>query len=242
MSYDEALNNMNDEDYEKWLSEANDYNRSLLQQKCIYLDGEPKGDVYKNMLNVTNSGVLGYISIKKLGILLPIYHGTAERVLSIGVGHLEGSSLPVGGEGTHAVLTGHRGLPSAKLFTDLDLMDVGDVFSVVALKETKLYEVDQIKIVSPYETDLLDRVVGEDYITLITCTPYAVNTHRLLVRGRRIEAPNELRVTADAMQIDPIIVAPIVAAPILLGLLCFLLFEKPIKENQKTKKGKGRKS
>ena len=157
---------------------------------------------------------------------LPIYHGVDEAVLQIAVGHIEGSSLPVGGEGTHCVISGHRGLPSAKLFTNLDEMEEGDLFMMRVLDETLTYEVDQIRIVEPEDLSALEIEEGKDLCTLVTCTPYGINSHRLLVRGHRVEnmeSANSIRVTADAMQIDPVMVAPVIAVPILLILLIWLL-------------------
>ena len=173
---------------------------------------------------------MGYIEIPTIGVTLPIYHGTDETVLQVAIGHLEWTSLPVGGESSHCVVSGHRGLPSAKLFTDLDKLVVGDVFIFRVLDEILTYEVDQILIVEPHETEALRIEKGKDLCTLITCTPYGVNSHRLLVRGHRIENQEEaviIRVTADATQIEPVIVAPIVAIPMLLVLLIGLLIPKP---------------
>jgi sortase A len=173
---------------------------------------------------------MGYIEVPTIGVTLPIYHGTDEAVLQIAVGHLEWTSLPVGGESSHCVVSGHRGLPSAKLFTDLDKLVVGDLFMFRVLDEILTYEVDQILIVEPHETEALLIQQGKDLCTLITCTPYGVNSHRLLVRGHRVENQEEaqtIRVTADAMQIEPVIVAPIVAIPMLLVLLIGVLIPKP---------------
>lgn len=175
---------------------------------------------------MTGSGIMGYIEIPSIDVSLPIYHGVDEAVLQIAVGHIEGSSLPVGGLSTHCVISGHRGLPSAKLFTNLDQLVEGDVFVIRVLDETLTYEVDQIRIVEPTDLSALEREEGKDLCTLVTCTPYGVNSHRLLVRGHRIEnleESNSIRVTADATLIDPVIVAPIVAVPILLILLIWLL-------------------
>lgn len=174
-------------------------------------------------------GVMGYIEIPSIDCALPIYHGTEESVLQIAVGHLEWSSLPVGGESTHCVLSGHRGLPSAKLFTNLDKLQTGDIFMLRVLDNVLTYEVDQILIVKPQETGALRIEKGKDYCTLVTCTPYGINTHRLLVRGHRIDNIEEaktVRVTADAIQIEPLLVAPVVAIPILLLLLILLLLPK----------------
>ena len=173
---------------------------------------------------------MGYIEIPAIGVALPIYHGTEDTVLQIAIGHIEGSSLPVGGPGTHCVVSGHRGLPSAKLFTDLDKLVEGDTFMLRVLDEVLTYEVDQIHIVEPREVELLEIEEGQDLCTLVTCTPYGINSHRLLVRGHRIEnqeSAASIRVTADAMQIEPILVAPAVAAPILLILLIVLLVGTP---------------
>ena len=180
---------------------------------------------------------MGYITIPKIGVELPIYHGTGDSVLQIAAGHLEGTSLPVGGESTHAVISAHRGLPSAKLFTNLDQLEVGDTFTITVLDRVLTYEVDKISIVLPTETDELKIAEGKDYVTLMTCTPYGINTHRLLVRGRRVETPDQykhLRVTAEALKIEPIIVAPIMALPMLLILLIGMLIS-----TRKPKKTRG---
>ena len=190
---------------------------------------------YFDLLNVTGNGIMGYIDIPKIGVELPIYHGTSEGVLQIAVGHIQGTSLPTGGEGTHCVLSAHRGLPSAKLFTDLDKMTEGDTFTLNVIDRVLTYQVDQILIVLPSEVEPLYTVEGEDYCTLVTCTPYGINSHRMLVRGTRIDNVEEVkvrRVTADAIQIEPIIVAPFVAAPMLLALLVLLLFPKPQKNRR----------
>lgn len=220
-NYDEALNTMSQEEYDAILAAAEAYNRSPAVGK--FINGAPESSDYLSQLNLAGSGMIGYVEIRKLGVSLPIYHGTAEHTLQEGAGHLEGSSLPIGGAGTHAVITGHRGLPTAKLFTDLDRLEVGDTFQIIVMNEVLTYEVDQISIVLPEDVSKLTVVPGEDYVTLVTCTPYAVNTHRLLVRGTRIEGRETLRVAADAVQIDPLLVAPVVAAPILLALLAYIL-------------------
>ena len=181
------------------------------------------------MLDVSGVGAMGYIEIPSIKCSVPIYHGTSDAVLQIAIGHLEWTSLPVGGESTHCVLSGHRGLPSAKLFTDLDKVMVGDVFVLRILDEILTYEVDQILIVNPDETQSLLIEDGKNLCTLVTCTPYGINTHRLLVRGHRIEnieSAKTIRITADASQIEPMLIAPIVAAPILLVLLIVLLIPK----------------
>ncbi len=229
-----------DEDtYEQLWADARAYNQALLAKGDRYTFTEEEKDEYESLLNVSGSGIIGYIEIKKINCSLPIYHGTDEDVLQIAVGHIEGSSLPTGGESTHCVLSGHRGLPSARLFTELDKLIEGDTFVLRILDETLTYEVDQILIVEPREIEALEIEEGKDYCTLVTCTPYGINSHRLLVRGHRIDNPEEaaaIRVTSDAMQIEPVIVAPIVAVPMLLLLLLLLLITTRSKHSHKGKK------
>ena len=225
-SYAEQVANLDNDTYDQLWAEARRYNRKLLEKGYRYAMSDQERAEYERLLNVSGNGIIGYIEIPKINCSLPIYHGTDEAVLQIAVGHIEGSSLPVGGESTHCVLSGHRGLPSAKLFTDLDKLVVGDTFVMRVLDETLTYEVDQILIVEPNEVDALEIEAGQDYCTLVTCTPYGINTHRLLVRGHRVENQEEaqtVRVTADALQIEPVIVAPLVAVPMLLVLLVVLL-------------------
>ena len=224
-SYSEEVENLSDVDYQAYFDAADDYNRRLAETPdAFYRPEEVSG--YTDTLDVSGTGIMGYITIPKIGVELPVYHGTSDGVLQVAAGHLEGSSLPVGGAGTHAVISAHRGLPSAKLFTNLDELEVGDTFTITVLDRVLTYEVDQISIVLPTETDLLQPVEGKDYVTLMTCTPYGINTHRLLVRGKRIEnAENQkhIRVTADALRIEPIIVAPALAVPMLLVMLVVML-------------------
>lgn len=228
-TYAEEVANLDNDAYDQLWQDAASYNQSLLTRSNTYLLSEAQKEEYERLLNVSGLGIMGYIEIPGIDCSLPIYHGTEESVLQIAVGHLEWSSLPVGGMSTHCVLSGHRGLPSAKLFTNLDKLAEGDVFMLRVLDEVLTYKVDQVLIVEPHETDALHIVEGEDYCTLVTCTPYGINTHRLLVRGHRIENIEEaktVRVTADAIQIEPLLVAPIVAIPILLLLLILLLLPK----------------
>ena len=224
-SYSEEVENLSDVDYQAYFDAADDYNRRLAETPdAFYRPDEVSG--YTDTLDVSGTGIMGYITIPKIGVELPVYHGTSDGVLQVAAGHLEGSSLPVGGAGTHAVISAHRGLPSAKLFTNLDELEAGDTFTITVLDRVLTYEVDQISIVLPTETDLLQPVEGKDYVTLMTCTPYGINTHRLLVRGKRIEnAENQkhIRVTADALRIEPIIVAPALAVPMLLVMLVVML-------------------
>ncbi|MCI5993499.1 MAG: class C sortase [Clostridiales bacterium] len=224
--YAEQVANLDNDVYEQLWADADAYNRTLPGMAQRYVLTDEEKEAYEQLLDPSGTGVMGYVEIPEISCSLPIYHGTDEAVLQIAIGHIEGSSLPVGGESTHCVLSGHRGLPSAKLFTDLDKLDTGDTFILRVLDETLTYEVDRILIVEPYELSALEIEEGRDYCTLVTCTPYGVNTHRLLVRGHRVENQEEataVRVTADAMQIDPVIVAPLVAVPLLLLLLVVLL-------------------
>ncbi len=239
--YAEAVANLDDVSYAQYWTDAQAYNETLTGNNHRYQPTEEESAQYESLLNISGNGIMGYIEIPAIGVSLPIYHGTEDTVLQIGVGHIEGSSLPVGGEGTHCVLSGHRGLPSAKLFTDLDKLVVGDVFILRVLDEVLTYEVDQIHIVEPDDLELLEIEEGQDLCTLVTCTPYGVNSHRLLVRGHRIEnqeSASSIRVTADAMQIEPVLVAPVVAAPMLLILLLWLLISGRKKGGEKKKRKK----
>lgn len=222
-NYENVISSLSEEDFTKYFEEATAYNKALFELDDPLYDYK-KISGYNNILNVSNVGIMGYITIEKLGVELPVYHGTSSDVLNIACGHLEGTSLPVGGQNSHCVLSAHRGLPRAKLFTDLDKMECGDTFTITVLNKTITYQVDQIKIVNPDEVRNLTIEEGQDRCTLLTCTPYGVNTHRLLVRGTRIEnAKPMIYVTSDAYKIDSIVATPIVAAPILLILLIYLL-------------------
>ena len=228
-SYAADVANLSNEDYEKIWKAATEYNASLSERNSDYTLTEEQKSQYEQLLNVSGDGIMGYIEIPSINCSLPIYHGTQESVLQIAVGHIEWSSLPVGGASSHCVVSGHRGLPSAKLFTNLDELSKGDTFMLRVLDEVLTYEVDQILIVEPQEIGALQIEEGKDYCTLVTCTPYGINTHRLLVRGHRIDNIEEaktIRVTADAIQIEPLLVAPVVATPILLLLIILLLLPK----------------
>ena len=224
--YAESVSGLNAVDYEHIWRSAREYNARLLERANPFRVLEEDEADYNGELNVGNNGIMGYIEIPSIEVSLPIYHGTSDGVLQVAVGHLQGSSLPVGGSSTHCVLSGHRGLPSAKLFTNLDQLAEGDIFMLRILNETLTYEVDQIHIVLPDEMGDLVVQEGQDHCTLITCTPYGINTHRLLVRGKRIETPeaaSSARITADAVRIDPILVAPVAAAPMLLALFIWAI-------------------
>lgn len=234
-TYVSAVENLGNEEYEAMLASAADYN-TRLRQSSVGLN-LPTGwqQDYDSQLKLGEDGLMGYIRIDKIDLELPIYHGTSEAVLRSGVGHLDGTSLPVGGESTHCVLSGHRGLPSAVLFSNLDQIEAGDTFVLHILDETLTYEVEDIAIVLPEETEQLQIVEGQDLCTLVTCTPYGVNTHRLLVRGHRVANAEQknIRVSTEASQIDPVLVAPVIAAPMLLVLLLWLLLhtKKPKKSD-----------
>ncbi len=238
INYDDLIVDLTSEDYTELFSKADIYNQKIRNMSFPFLNHKNIADEYNSTLDVNGDGMMGYITIEKIKVQLPIYHGTSDKVLNSAVGHVEGSSLPVGGESTHTVLSAHRGLPSAKLFTNLDKVEVGDIFTIRILDRTITYQVDQILIVLPHETDALNLVQNEDYCTLVTCTPYGINTHRMLVRGTRIENVEPERVVnviTEAYQIDPLLVTPAVAAPIL-GILLIYLIIKSSKDKKKRKK------
>jgi len=222
-SYDQAVKSMDEGKYDELLQRAGQYNRDLFLRGTLFALTDEEREDYNSQLDIDGSGVMGYIEIPTIKVSLPIYHGTSDDVLQVAVGHLEWSSLPVGGESTHCVLSGHRGLPSAKLFTNLDQLTEGDLFVIRTLDEVLTYEVDRILIVLPSELQALAAEEGKDLCTLVTCTPYGVNSHRMLVRGHRVDNQSEaVRLTADAIRIDPLLVAPIAAIPLLLALLLLL--------------------
>ncbi len=221
--YQNTINSLSENEYEKFFSDAEAYNEELFNLNDPFYDYKSLKD-YEKLLDVSGVGIMGYITIEKISVELPIYHGTSSDVLNIACGHLESTSLPIGGQNTHCVLSAHRGLPHAKLFTELDRMELGDTFTITVLNKTVTYQVDDISIVNPDEIQSLTIEKGQDRCTLLTCTPYGINTHRLLVRGTRVEnAKPALYVTSDAFKIDSLVATPVVAAPILLGLLVFLL-------------------
>lgn len=228
-SYSKEVSQLDDETFEELKEEAIAYNNSLIGKSNRLNLSKAEEKEYESLLDVTGTGIMGYIEISKIRCSLPIYHGTDDAVLQIAIGHIPGSSLPVGGESTHCVLSGHRGLPSAKLFSKLDQLEVGDTFVLRVLDDVLTYEVDQILIVEPQEINSLQIEEGKDLCTLVTCTPYGVNTHRLLVRGHRIENLEDsmyARITADATQIDSMIVAPVLFIPLLLILIIVLLIPR----------------
>ena len=237
-SYTELVKTVDDSKYVEMWKAARLYNQHITDFTGHELTEELRQE-YESVLDPTGLGILGYVEIPSLKIDLPIYHGTSDSVLQIASGHLDWTNLPIGGVGTHCAISGHRGLSSAKLFTDLPQLKKGDVFYIRVLDELLTYEVDHIATVWPWELDALDRVEGKDYFTLITCTPYGINTHRLLVRGHRIANTEEARhilVIADALRIEPLLVAPILAGPIVLTLI-ILVFLAPVPPPVEPKKG-----
>lgn len=237
-SYVDTVAELDDDAYQEIWEQAQAYNAALPRDDTRFVPSEEEIAYYDTLLNISGNGIMGYLEIPSIEVTLPVYHGTDEEVLQVAVGHIEGSSLPVGGPGTHSVISGHRGLPSATLLTDLDQLEIGDVFMLHVLDETLTYEVDQIHIVEPDDVSYLAIEEGEDLCTLVTCTPYGINTHRLLVRGHRIETQAEavsISVSADAIQISPMIIAAALAVPVLLILLLWVLFSS-------SRKGKSKRS
>lgn len=239
-SYTQRVAEIDTAEADRMLAEAEAYNASLLEHEGRFALTDEDIAYYNSILDVDGNGIIGYVEIPKLHISLPVYHGSEESVLQTSIGHLEGTSFPVGGTGTHAALTGHRGLPSARLFTDIDQLVDGDHFAIHILNRTVTYEVDQIHIVLPEEMQDLEIDPERDYCTLITCTPYGINTHRLLVRGKRIDNDIEvLDVSADAQQVQPGLTALGIAIPMLTLALIYILImtsrkasRKKIKQNQ----------
>ena len=243
VNYESVLDDLEPEDYTGIFDSAHAYNKALYETEHPMID-YPSVAGYFDTLRISNNDMIGYIKIDRIGVELPIYHGTSDEVLNKGVGHLQGSSLPVGGANTHSVMSAHRGLPSSKLFTDLDRMEIGDTFQIIVLDQVLTYQVDFIKVIEPNDLSDLQIIEGGDYCTLFTCTPYGINTHRLLVRGIRIETIKEkpvIYVSNEAFRIEPLLVTPAVAAPILLVLLIHLLvkYREPPENKQQKKKEEG---
>jgi len=230
VDYEAMLANYKPEDYTEIFEAADAYNQEIakLEFPFMYHSQIPG---YWETLDISGTGMMGYLTIQKINQELPVYHGTGDNVLSVAAGHFQGSSLPVGGESTHSVVSAHRGLPSAVLFTHLDRMEVGDTFNFTILDRTFTYEVDQIRIVEPYDTSLIQIEEGKDYCTLLTCTPYGINTQRLLVRGHQIDTSQKrnIYIANEAYRIDTLIVMPIVALPIIVVLLIYVMFA-PVKK------------
>lgn len=232
-TYHNETRELKPEDYSAMIEACNSYNHDLIGgiiPDVFSIHEDEASPEYLALLNLKGDGMMGTIEIPKIGEKLPIYHTTFDDVLQNGVGHMEGSSMPVGGESTHCVLAGHRGLPSAKLFTDLDQIVEGDLFYLNVLNQTMIYQVDRILTVEPDETEWLAIEEGEDYVTLVTCTPYGINTQRLLVRGRRIypeEIVEKLTLISDAQYLPWWQSAGMIAAPAFAaGLLIYLIFRR----------------
>ena len=241
--YESVLDNLDENEYSAIFERAHAYNKALYETNYPLMDYKNVPGYY-DTLRITDNDMIGYLKIDRIGVELPIYHGTSDDVLNRGVGHLEGSSLPIGGENTHSIMSAHRGLPSSKLFTDLDRMEIGDTFQIIILDQVLTYQVDFIKVIEPTDVSDLQIIEGGDYCTLFTCTPYGINTHRLLVRGVRIETIKEkpiIYVSNEAFRIEPLLVTPAVAAPMLLVLLIHLLvkYREPPKNTQQKKKEEG---
>ena len=232
VDYEAMLANYKPEDYTAIFEAADAYNAELRELEYPFIHyGQIPG--YWETLNISSTGMMGYITIKKINQELPVYHGTGDSVLAIAAGHYQGSSLPVGGKSTHSVVSAHRGLPTAVLFTHLDRMEIGDTFYFTILDRTITYEVDQIRIVEPQDTSLVEIEEGKDYCTLLTCTPYGINTQRLLVRGHQIDASQKrnIYIANEAYRIDTLIVMPIVALPIIAVLMIYVMFAPVKKES-----------
>ena len=221
-TYSKKVVGLNAETYQRVLEDATAYNQEIAEHGIQWTMTKDEFKKYEALLDVADNGVMCTVEIPKIDCKLPVYHGTDESVLQIAIGHIAGSSLPVGGASTHCIISGHRGLPSARLFSNIDRLEKGDHFMLHTLNETLTYEVDQIRIVLPNELDDLKIIDGEDLCTLVTCTPYGVNSHRLLVRGHRVENDISTMVDAEAVQIDKMIVASVVAVPMLLMLLIWM--------------------
>lgn len=232
--YDRILNEMDSIDYNRLKQSAKEYNKKLAKINSP-IDNYELVSGYENTLDITGTGIMGYLTIPKINVTLPIYHGTNDEVLNVAIGHIQGTSLPVGGKNTHAVVSAHRGLPSAKLFSDLDQMDIGDTFTVTVLNEILTYSVCKISTVTPDQLDQLEIENNKDLMTLVTCTPYGINSHRLLIKGTRIETTEQasVRVSSDAIQIEPMIVAPIIAIPILIALFTAIIIDSFIKKSRR---------
>lgn len=243
-NYEDALAAISKEDYSKFWQEAYAYNEELATRPLNFNLTDEQLKEYNSIMDPTGTGIIGYIEIENIGVNLPIYHGTEETVLQVGIGHLEGTSFPTGTKGTHAVLSGHRGLPSSKLFSDLDQMIVSDTFLLHILDQTFAYQVDKISIVLPEETGELEIDNDNEYVTLVTCTPYGVNTHRLLVRAKRVDYSEETKiiVPADATRYGSMVIAPFIGAPMLLvAFIVFLIMtKKPKKSKKKADKSQGK--
>lgn len=225
-SYQEAMAEFDDTDYDALFAAAEAYNDHLKALSFPFTEYDQLDEEYYSVLDINGSGIMGTVTIPSINVQLPVYHGTSDRVLNVAAGHIEGTTLPVGGEGTHGVISAHRGLPSARLFTDLNKVVEGDLFMIDVLNRTFTYQVDRILIVEPDQLEALNIESGMDYVTLQTCTPYGINTHRMLVRGHRVDnlEVNDVVITPDAVRVARPYVMLAVGLPLLLLTILFLLF------------------
>lgn len=229
--YSNKVNELRETNYDYLLEEARLYNQTLTNDNIVdaFTGTKEENEEYEKLLNINNDGVIGYLKIPKINVNLPIYHGTSTKVLEKGIGHMNASSLPIGGEGTHSILSGHRGLPSSRLFSDLNQLEIGDMFYIHVLNQVLAYKVDQIKVVEPSNIEYLKMEEGHDYITLVTCTPYAINTHRLLVRGTRVEYNNEeeksIKVDKKLSASDLTLIGGLITVVIII-IACLLIIKK----------------
>ena len=233
VDYESMLAAYQPEDYTEIFEQADAYNRALAELAAPLRDHVKLNEMYWSTLDISGTGMMGYLTVPKISQELPVYHGTSEAVLSTAAGHFQGTSLPVGGVSTHSVVSAHRGLPTAVLFTHLDRMEQGDIFYFTILDRTITYEVDQIRIVEPDDVSLVQVEEGEDYCTLLTCTPYGINTQRLLVRGHQIDASQKrnIYIANEAYRVEPLIVTPLVALPIIFVLLIYVMVAPVKKES-----------
>lgn len=230
-NYKKNIENLKEEDYTHIFEEGEIYNKELIKLDYPFIEYK-KLTNYNNIININNDGMIGYIKIDKLKLELPIYHGTNASVLNVAVGHLEGTSLPIGGPNTHSVLAAHRGLPNKELFTNITKLELGDIFKITVLDRILTYEVDNIIVVKPNDTTHLEIEEGKDYITLLTCTPYGLNFHRLLVRGARIEQKEvkNIIITTEASQINKNLVTIIMTIPIIIILIIYIILKPSSKK------------
>ena len=236
--YAEKVKTMDGQKYDKIWQEASEYNSKLNNRNNLFSLSDEERAVYSSTLDIGGTGIMGYIEIPAISVRLPIYHGVDDGILEIGIGHIEWSSLPVGGENSHCVISGHRGLASSTLFTNIDKLKEGDLFMLRVLDEVLSYRVDLISIVEPEDTEKLMPQKGKDLCTLVTCTPYGVNTHRLLVRGHRVETKEAetVFITSDALQTDPLIVAAVIAFPAILIIFTVIMIPKGKSHTKQKKK------
>lgn len=234
--YSDRIEKMGTKEKKQALEQAEKYNQTLVSDAKRFTPSEEQEALYKSLLNADGTGMMGYITIPEIKCKLAIYHTVDDSVLQVGIGHLEGSSLPVGGKGTHCVLSGHRGLTSAKLFTDLDKLQKGDIFLLHIYDQVFTYEIDQIRIVEPGDYGPLEIEEDEDLCTLLTCTPYGINTQRLLVRGKRIanRAGDDSRITSDAVKVNTVVVAIVISIPLL--IISFIVVDMASRPSRKKKR------